>query len=70
MERDKVWEGPASELVLVLQQLGYGGVEAQSLSQNLRILAPALQSGLGIAVASRRTASSRLIKIWSVTGVT
>ena len=64
LARDAVWDGTAAELVPVLREFGYGAASPRALSADLRRLAPALRSGLGIAVDfPRRTSDRRLIKI-------
>jgi hypothetical protein len=64
MARDAVWEGTAAELVPALREFGYSAANPRALSGDLRRFAPALRSGLGIAVDfPRRTSDRRLIKI-------
>lgn len=58
------YEAHAAEFREILQYFGYEAVNARALSADLRKLAPALRTGLGIAVDfPRRTAERWLIRI-------
>ena len=62
--READWEGTAAELVPALREFGHGAANPRALSADLRRLAPALRSGLAIAVDfPRRTSDRRLIRI-------